>query len=156
MRSRTSTWFICKVRYTKVTDGGTEKKVTEPYVVNALSFTEAEARIMKEMAQYVSGAFDIADISHAPFSEIFFTEDGAADKWYKSKLQFVTIDEKTEKEKKTTVTYLVQADSLEGARKNVDEVMAGTMIDYVITAVNETAIMDVFECTDDDKKEYES
>lgn len=146
MRSRTAKWFICIVKYEKVQEDGTQKKVTEQYVVDALSFSEAEQRITKQMASYISGEFEIANINPAPFGEIFFTDaDVDADKWYKAKLQFITIDEKTEKEKRSNVTYLVQAGSLEGARKNIDEVMGTTMIDYVTVGVNETPIMDVFE-----------
>ena len=144
MRSRTALWFVCKIRYEKTQDDGTEKKVTETYVVDAMSFTEAETRITKEMSAYISG-MEVVDISRAPFSEVFFADDGMADKWYKSKLQFITIDEKTEKEKRSNVNYLVQAASLEGARKNLEDVMDGTMIDYVTVGVNETKIMDVFE-----------
>ena len=145
MRSRTAIWFECKIRYEKVMEDGLQKKVTESYVVDALSFSEAEERIIEEMSSYISGEFDVADIKKAPYKEIFFSDDEMADRWYKAKLQFITIDEKTEKEKKTTVYYLVQAGSFEGARRNIDEVMGGTMIDYIIDTVSETSIMDVFE-----------
>ena len=145
MRSRTANWFICKIRYEKTMEDGLQKKVTEQYVVDAMSFTEAEARIIEEMSSYISGQFEVVEIDRCVFKEIFFDEVG--DKWYKSKLQFITIDEKTEKEKKTSVYYLVQGSSLENARKNIDEVMGGTMIDYVISSVSETKIEDVFEYT---------
>ena len=145
MRSRTANWFLCKIRYEKVMEDGLQKRVTELYVVDALSFTEAEARIMEEMASYISGEFEVWEIDRAVYKEIFFSDEDMADKWYKAKLKFITIDEKTEKEKKTTVYYLVQAGSFEGARKNIDEVMGGTMIDYIIDTVSETTIMDVFE-----------
>jgi hypothetical protein len=145
MRSRTSTWFETKVRYEKMMEDGMQKKVTEQYVVDALSFTEAESAIMEEMAPYISGEMKITDIKPAPYGEIFFSDIDTDDKWYKAKLQFITIDEKTEKEKKSTITYLVQAGTLNGALKHVDEVMGGTMIDYISTAIQETQIMDVFE-----------
>ena len=145
MRSRTANWFICKIRYEKVMEDGLQKKVTEQYVVDALSFTEAEARIIEEMSQYISGEFDVVEIDRCAFKEVFFSDQETADTWYKAKLQFITIDEKTEKEKRTAVYYLVQGSSLENARKNIDEVMCGTMIDYVISSVSETKIMDVFE-----------
>ena len=147
MRSRTAKWFICIVKFEKVQEDGSQKKVTEQYVVDALSFSEAEARITEEMKNYVSGGVEIANINPAPFSEIFFSEDARADMWYKTKLQFITIDEKTNKEKRSNVNYLVQASNLENARKNIDEVMGGTMIDYNIKDLNETPIMDVFEHT---------
>ena len=145
MRSRTANWFECKIRYEKVMEDGLQKRVTENYVVDALSFSEAEKRITEEMSSYISGEFDVADIKIAAYKEIFFSEDDTADKWYKTKLQFITIDEKTDKEKRSTVTYLVNAGSLNGAVKNIDEMMGGTLIDYVIASVAETSLMDVYE-----------
>lgn len=139
-------------------EDGLQKKVTETYTVDALSFTEAEKRIMEEVSSYISGEFAIKDIKIAPYKEIFFSEDAMADRWYKARLQFITVDEKTEKEKRTAVNYLVQADTLRGAVGNIETVMGGTMIDYVIASVAETALMDVFEYKKsqaDDKPEYE-
>lgn len=145
MRSRTSDWFETKIRYAKTQEDGTQKNVTEQYVVDALSFTEAEGSILEEMKVYISGDYKITDIKPAAYHEIFFSDMEKDDKWYKTKLQFITIDEKTEKEKHSTVTYLVQAATLPAAVKNIGEVMGGTMIDYEITSVAETQIMDVFE-----------
>lgn len=162
MRSRTSTWFECKIRYEKTMEDGSQKKVTEQYVVDALSFTEAETSIIEEMSSYISGEFEVKDIKKAAYGEIFFSDSPSADRWYKAKLQFITIDEKTEKEKKSTVNYLVHGSTLPGAVKSIDEVMGGTMIDYVIASIAETQIMDVFEHNQtlkktevDDKPEYE-
>ena len=152
MRSRTAQWFECKIRYEKTMDDGLQKKVTEQYVVDALSFSEAEERITEEMSSYISGEFDVTDIKIATYKEIFFSDDESADRWYKAKLQFITIDEKTEKEKRSNINYLVQAATLPGAVKNIVEVMGGTMIDYVIAAVAETQLMDVYEW----KKEVKS
>ena len=114
-------------------------------MVDALSFTEAEQRIMEEISSYISGEFEVKDIKKATYGEIFFSDEEMADKWYRVKVQFITIDEKTEKEKRSSVNYLVQAGTLNGAVKNLDEVMGGTMIDYVTSAVTETTLMDVFE-----------
>ena len=122
-----------------------QKKVNENYVVDALSFTEAEKRIMEEMSSYISGEFTIKDIKIAPYKEIFFSDEELADRWYKAKLEFITIDEKTEKEKRSAVNYLVQAGTLKGAVGNIESVMGTTMIDYVIASVSETKLMDVFE-----------
>ena len=152
MRSRTANWFECRIAYEKIMEDGMQKKVKENYVIDALSFTEAEQRIMEEMSSYISGAFDVADIKKASYKEVFFSDEETADRWYKAKLQFITIDEKTGKEKRSNVNYLVQAGSLNGAVKNIDEVMGGTMIDYVIASVSETTLMDVFEYK---KKEVE-
>lgn len=153
-------WFETKVRYEKMMEDGKQKRVTETYVVDALSFGEAEERITEEMSVYISGEFDVKAITPTSYGEIFFSENTNDDRWYKAKLSFITIDEKTEKEKRTSVYYLVQASSLNVAVKNIDEVMGGTMIDYVIAAINETAVLDVFEHkaktkSVDDKPEYE-
>jgi hypothetical protein len=158
MRSRTAEWFECKIRYEKTQEDGMLKKVTEIYTVDALSFTEAEQRIMEEMSSYISGEFEVADIKKAAYKEIFFSDEEMADRWYRAKLQFITIDEKTEKEKRSNVTYLVNAGTLNGAVGNIDTVMGGTMIDYAIAAVAETQLMDVFEYRKkekDDKPEFE-
>ena len=151
MRSRTAMWFECRIKYEKTMDDGLQKKVSETYVVDALSFTEAEQRIMEEMSSYISGEFEVADIKKAVYKEIFFSDADMADRWYKTKLQFITIDEKTEKEKRSAVNYLVQAGTLKGAVNNIESVMGTTRIDYVIAAVNETTLMDVFEYGKDKK-----
>lgn len=161
MRSRTATWFECKIRYEKTMEDGMQKKVTEAYVVDALSFSEAEERIIEEMSSYISGEFTVTDIKKAPYGEVFFSDQELADRWYKAKLQFITIDEKTEKEKRSNVNYLVQAGSFNGAVKSIDEVMGSSMIEYVIASVTETALMDVYEhvaktAKADDKPEYEA
>ncbi len=152
-------WFECRIKYEKTMDDGLQKKVSETYVVDALSFTEAEQRIMEEMSSYISGEFEVADIKKAVYKEIFFSDADMADRWYKTKLQFITIDEKTEKEKRSAVNYLVQAGTLNGAVKNIDEVMSGTMIDYVIASISESTLMDVFEYgkdkKEDEKPEFE-
>ena len=159
MRSRTAVWFECKIGYEKVMEDGLQKKVKESYVVDALSFTEAESRIMEEMSSYISGEFTIENINKASYKEIFFSDDAMADRWYKAKLQFITIDEKTEKEKRSNVFYLVQAGTLKGAVSNIESVMGTTMVDYVIASINETTLMDVFEYgkqpVQNDKPEFE-
>lgn len=181
MRSKTAEWFDCKVQYDQVQENGLQKKVTEQYVVNALSFAEAEARITEEMSAYMIGEFDVKGIKPAPYKEIFFMSDvestfqnevedlhralqkgdrAKADEvfhrplekqtntethWYKAKLQFITLDEKTGKEKRQNVTYLVEACSLHNALDNIDIVMRGTMVDYVQANVGETQIVEVFD-----------
>jgi len=152
MRTMTAQWFECRIRYEKVTENGLQKTVSENYTVDALSFSEAEERIIIEMSRYTSGYIAVDGIKKAAYKEVFFSDKDTDDKWYRAKLQFITIDEKTDAEKKTTMNYLVQAGSLEGARKNVDEVMGSTMIDYTIAALSETSLMDVFEFKGDGKK----
>jgi len=145
MKSRTSDWFETKIKYDKIQEDGQQKPVMEQYVVDALSFTEAESTMIEEMSAYISGDFKIVGIKPAAYHEIFFSDDPKADKWYKAKLSFITIDEKTEKEKRSSVSYLVQAAGLPAAVKSIEEVMGGTMVDYVIASVSETMFMDVFE-----------
>jgi hypothetical protein len=113
---------------------------------------------MEEMSSYISGEFTIKDIKIAPYKEIFFSDEELADRWYKTKLEFITIDEKTDKEKRSAVNYLVQAGTLKGAVGNIESVMGTTMIDYVIASIAETKLMDVFEYgkdKKDDKPEFE-
>lgn len=139
------TWFECRIRYEKTMENGMSKKVTEPYLVDALSFTEAEARIIEQMAPYISGEFTVRDIKRASYSEVFYTDEVSADKWYKGRLGFVAVDEKAGKEKITYTNVLVQACDFRDAVKKLDEGMKGSMADYVIILMQETAIMDVYE-----------
>ena len=145
MKSITATWFECKVRYEKVQEDGLQKKVTEQYVVDALSFSEAEKRVIEEMAAYISGEYEITDVKKAQYKEVIFDDKPESDRYYKAKLQFITTDERTEKEKRTNVTYLVQAASLDQAVRNINEVMDATMIDYDKSNIAETKILDVFQ-----------
>ncbi len=145
-------WFECKVSYMKMIENGMQKKVTEPYLVDALSFTEAEARITEEMKPYITGDFTVTDIKRARLSELFFNENG--DRFYKVKVYFITLDEKSGAEKKTAVQMLAQASDLKEAIAVLEEGMKGTMADYTIGAVAETMIMDVFPFSlGDDKAE---
>lgn len=145
MRSRTATWFECKIRYEKTMEDGLPKKVSEIYVVDALSFSEAEERIMEEMLPYNLVDIEIVDVKIAPYREVFFADDNLADQWFKAKLSFITIDERTDKEKRTSMMYLVNAGNISSAINNIGEVMSGTMIDYVTTSISATKIFDVFE-----------
>ena len=97
-------WFECKVSYEKMLENGMQKKVTEPYLVDALSFTEAESRIIEEIRPYITGEFTVTDIKRARISELFFNENG--DRYYKFKIYFITLDEKSGAEKKTAAQML--------------------------------------------------
>ena len=145
MRSRSASWFETKIKYQKCMEDGSEKVVTESYIVEALSCTEAEASIIKEMALYSHGETKVPSTKKANFSEIFFSDKDDDDKWFSAKLQFITIDEKSEKEKRSNVVYLVQSKSLARALRYIDEVMGKTMIDYDVVGLNETKVFDVFE-----------
>ena len=145
MKSITSNWFECQITYDPTMNDGTTKKVTEIYTVNALTFTEAEARIIEEMMPFISGEFVIKNINPAPYKEIFFSEKDKDDHWYKIKLAFITFDKKTNKEKTTKVTYLVQADKAEQANAYINDIMSKAMCDYRTVNNIETTIQDVFK-----------
>ena len=142
-------WFECKVSYEKTMENGTQKKVTEPYLVDALSFTEAEARIIEELKPYIAGEFTIADIKRAKLAELFFNENG--DRYFKAKIYFITLDEKSGTEKKTAAQMLAQACDIREALEVVEKGRVGTMADYTIASLTETALMDVFPYSTDDK-----
>lgn len=136
-------WFECKARFDKMMENGALKKVTEPYMVDALSFTEAEARIIEELTPFVSGEFTVSAVKKTKISEIFW--DDSADKWYLVKVAFITIDEKTAAEKKSISQILVAGSDFKGAYDNFMEGMKGTMADFDIVSINETPIMDVYK-----------
>ena len=134
--------FECKVKYDKEIEGGLQKSVSEPYMVDALSFTEAESRILEEMRPFISGEFTVANIKRVKISELFFDESG--DKWYKCKVNFITLDEKSGVEKRTASYMMVQAADFKTALENLLKGMKGTMADYEIASITETPLMDVF------------
>ena len=137
-------WFECKVRYDKTMETGLLKKVTETYVVEALSFTEAERRVIEEMRPLISGEFIVTDIKRAKLTELFESIDAAADRWFKAKVAYITLDEVSGAEKRTNQTMLVQATDFRAAVKELDKGMEGTLGDWVIVSITETNIMDVF------------
>lgn len=137
-------YFLCKVRYEKTMENGMQKKVTELYLVEALSFTEAEARIIEEMTPFITGEFVVSDIKRSNYSELFPSNEESADKWYEGRLAFITLDEKSGKEKRTYTNVLIQASDIQDAMKKLDEGMKGTMADYQSVSLKETAIMDVY------------
>ena len=137
-------WFECKVKYVKTMENGLEKPVKEAYLVDALSFTEAEKRFLEEIRPFMTGEFEVSDIKRVNYSEVFFCDLESADKWFKCKLSFITLDEKSGTEKKSNSYALVQAADLREAIKHLDEQMKGTIMDYQIASVTETMIMDVY------------
>ena len=150
MISRVSKFYEVKIQYQKILENGKEKKVTEQYVVEALSFTEAETRIAEEMLPYTDGDLDIVSEKIAPFNEIFISDNSTDDKWFISKVGFITIDEKTAKEKKQTFRYLVQAETSEIALDYTKTMLNKCLSDYCIYAVQDTPTLDVLlhECTE--------
>lgn len=138
-------YFTAKVRYSKTMESGKEKKVSELYLVDALSFTEAESRIIEEASAFISGEFTVSDIKRANYAEYFFCVETDAEKYFACRLEFITINEKDGKEKKTKQNVLVQASDLRDAMNRLSEIMKGTISDYNALSIKETAILDVFK-----------
>jgi len=137
-----NSWYECRVKFDKTLENGTQKKVTEAYLVDAMSFTEAENRITEEMVPYISGEFEVAAVKKARVSELFIDPEG--DKWYRAKVMFITIDEKSGAEKKAASTMYVQAKDFQSAVRNLENGMKGTMSDWEINTISETSILEVF------------
>lgn len=142
-------WIECKARFDKTMENGAIKKVTEPYLVDALSITEAVARITQELTPFVSGELTVSSAKSTKISEIFW--DDSADKWYLVKVAFITIDEKTAAEKKSVSQILVSGRDFKGAYDNFMDGMKGTMADFDIVSITETAYMDVYKVNPGDK-----
>ena len=143
MSNEANKWFVCSVAADKSQPDGTIKKVTNMYLVDAMSFTEAENRIIEEMTPYIVGEFEVAAVKKARISELFIDPEG--DKWYRAKVMFITIDEKTGVEKKAASTMLVQASDFQRAVKNLEDGMKGTMSDWEIFSITETPILDIYK-----------
>ncbi|MCM1318771.1 MAG: DUF4494 domain-containing protein [Muribaculaceae bacterium] len=137
-----ATWTEVRIRHEKLTDSGKNVKVTDPYLVDALSCTEAEARVIEEVTPYISGEYNVLNVGKTKISEIFWNEGG--DKFYKVKVNFITLDEKTAAEKRTASYILVQASNFDEALANFHAGMKGTMADYEVESISETKIVDVF------------
>lgn len=136
-------WFQCKVKYERNAEDGSITKVNEAYLIDALSFTEAEERINEEMKPYISGEFLVADIKRARISELFENESG--DRWYRSKIYFISLDEEKGVEKRIAATMFAQASTLKEAVEVIENGMKGTLADYEIASVTETNVMDIFK-----------
>lgn len=140
-------WIKTSVRFQKRMENGTNKRVTESYLVDAISFAEAEARIIKEVTPYISGEFTVSAVKKSNVQEIFRNQVEYDDvqKWYKVKVAFITLDEKTNSEKRTIAVYMVQAPDFHNALENFIEGMKKeTIEDFVIVGIEETTILDVF------------
>ena len=135
-------WFEVKVKFEKTLESGNLKKVSELFLFDALTFTEAEARTIKEITPFSNGDFEVAAIKKAKVNELFFSEEG--DKWYRCKVNFITLDEKSGAEKKTASVMMVQASTNAKAHEHLVKEMAGTLADYEVADVSETKILDVY------------
>ena len=136
-------WIEVKVRYEKLTEKGVTIKATEPFLVDALSCTEAEARIVKEVSSYVSGELNVLSVNKTKISDVFWNVE--ADRFYKVKVNYITIDEKTGAEKRSGTYILVQASNFSEAFSNFNKGMQGSMADFEIESIAETKIVDVYK-----------
>lgn len=145
MRIKNATWYECKLRYSKTTETGDTKKTTDIYVVDALSFTEAESLIINAAKDLLIEEFELKGLNEAQYKEILFSDKEKDDTWFKVKLCFTSYDEVSGKEKKSLSLYLVQAKNIKNAMYNVEEMMKSSMIEYNIQSITQTNIKDVFQ-----------
>ena len=139
-------WFECKVSYERQADSMGMKKVSESYLVDALSFTEAEKRIIKEVRPFVSvGELEVVNIRRARIAELFLNDEAEDDRYFRSKVNFITVDEKSGSEKKTSATMIVKSDSLPNAVTELKAQLDSQMASYEIASVTDTQILDVFQ-----------
>ena len=143
MKQISGTWFECKVRYEQTQEDGTDKTVTETYVYKAADFGDAYDKATKDMSTFISGEFGITGMKIAQYGDVFIQGEITEEKYYRVKVNFIVLDEKTYKEKKIAQYYLVNADSVEKARKYTDTALSQTMADFIIVSVQETMIIDV-------------
>lgn len=134
-------YFECRARYDKVMENGLVKKVTEAYLVDALTHSEAEARFIEEVTPYISGEFEVSVVKKTKIAEIFNLESY---KFYLCKVGFVTVDEKTAQEKRSISQILVGANDFDEALQIFKDGMKGTIADYEIVSLSETQILEVY------------
>ena len=135
-------WFLVKVKYTKQSEDGSFKRVSEPYLLAAMTFTDAEARIYEELGSIIRGEFNVVSIARFEVHDIFYYED--ADVWYKVTLSYESMDADNERSKKVKQTMLVTAHSVEEAATRIKESLATLMVDFEIPSVVVSPIVEVF------------
>ena len=134
-------WFTVKVKYTKQLNNGALKRVTEPYLLGAMTFTDAEARIHEELGQIVRGEFNVVGINRTEIHDIFTYDD--SDVWYKCKVRYESMDADTEKSKKVTQNFLVSAGSVKGAFDRIQESLSTLMVDFEIPSIIVSPIVEI-------------
>lgn len=145
----TANWFEAKVKYVKVGEDGRERKVSEMYLLDAMSYTEAESRIVSEMEMIVKGDYNIASLKKSNISEVVTSEDETDDRWYKAKIAIIDADEVSGKEKSSYQYYLVAAADTNRALENIERALATFVVPYEVAGINDTKFMDVFPYIDD-------
>ncbi len=148
-----ATWFECKVKYEKIMPDGRQKKVTEPYLVDAVTFTDAEARINEVLEPYISGDFFVNNIKIANYSDLIPNENG--DRWFKCKISYISYDEERGTERRSNSHILVQANNVKEAYDYIEKSMEGMVSDYEIPAIQESPILDVFPYMSDNEENEE-
>ncbi|CCZ09529.1 MULTISPECIES: DUF4494 domain-containing protein [Culturomica] len=148
----TANWFEAKVKYMKVNEDGREKKVTEAYLLDAMSYTEAESRIMHEMESVIKGDYYITGLKKSNITELVESEDENDDRWYKAKVAIIDADEVSGKEKSSSQYYLIAAANINKALENLEKALSTFVVPYEIGAIADTQFMDVFPYFSDDEE----
>ena len=149
----TANWFEAKVKYMNVNEDGREKKVNEAYLLDAMSYTEAESRIMHEMESVISGDYYISSLKKSNITELVPSEDENDDRWYKAKVNIIDADEVSGKEKSTGQYYLVAASNINKALENLEKSLASFVVPYEIASLTDTQFMDVFPYFSDEEEQ---
>ena len=144
-------WFTVKVKYTKQLENGDFKRVTEPYLLAAMTFTDAEARIYEELGAVIRGEFSVTTISRTDFHDIFHYED--SDTWYKCKITYEGATEDSDKPKKVTQNFLITAHSVKEAYERMQESLSTLMVDFMIPSITVSPIVDIFPYNEELDKE---
>lgn len=144
MHSKKGYWFEVTLKYERMLDDGSNKKVSDTYVTEAISFSEAEKRIISEIGKSVRGGIEVKKMTTASYKEVVFSDNPSDEHWFKAKVSFITLDEKSGKEKRTTIQYLLQADTFDDAVTHINDFMRSSG-DFLTATVSETKILDVYE-----------
>jgi hypothetical protein len=140
------TWYECKVKYLKIDQGGYERKINDNYLLDAISFTDAEARIFQKMQEITSADFQVMNIKKSNITEVIPSESG--EWWYKAKISIITIDEEAGKEKKVNQYILIMANDIEHALKRLNEGLSYMLVPFVVTAIQLSTIAEVYPYDD--------
>lgn len=146
-----NTWFTVKVKYTKQLEDGGFKKVSEPYLLASMSFTDAEARIYEELGAIIRGEFVVTGISRTEIHDIFVYDD--TDVWYKCKVTYENFEIDSDKGKKVSQNFLVSADSVKVAYERITESLKDMMVDIQIPSIILSPIVEIFPYAEDLDKE---
>lgn len=145
-----TTWFECRIKYEKNDEFGNSKSVSESYLIDAVSFTESESRLHKILENEVPSNFIVAGIRKAKIDEIVFS-DLEDILWYKSRVIYSDVDEKSGKEKKTGHVIYVAGTDLTEALDNLKESQSSLMVQWDVDSIGLSKILDVFPYTESER-----